>query len=47
MQEIIGDIEGVVCLIDDILVYGRTQEEHEERLLRVLCCLQKEGLMLN
>ena len=47
MQEILGDIEGVVCLIDDILVHGRTQEEHDERLLRVLCRLQKEGLTLN
>ena len=47
MQEILGDIEGVVCLIDDILIHGRTQEEHDERLLRVLCRLQKEGLTLN
>ena len=47
MQEIVGDIEGVVCLIDDILVHGCAQEEHDERLLRVLCRLQKEGLTLN
>ena len=47
MQEILGDIEGVVCLIDDVLVYGRTQEEHDECLLKVLCRLQNEGLTLN
>ena len=47
MQEIVGDIEGVVCLIDDILIHGCAQEEHDERLLRVLCRLQKEGLTLN
>ena len=47
MQEIVGDIEGVVCLIDDILIHWCVQEEHYERLLRVLCRLQKEGLTLN
>ena len=47
MQEILGDIEEVVCLIDDILVYGCTQEEHDECLLKVLCSLQKDGLTLN
>jgi len=23
-------IEGVVCMMDDILVYGKNQEEHDE-----------------
>ena len=47
MSEILGDMEGVVCLIDDVLIHGHTQEEHDERLLKVLCRLQKEGLTLN
>lgn len=47
MSEILGDLEGVVCLIDDVLIHGRTQEEHDERLFKVLCRLQKEGLTLN
>ena len=47
MSEILGDLEGVVCLIDDVLVHGRTQEEHDERLFQVLSRLQKEGLTLN
>ena len=47
MQEILGDVEGVVCLIDDVLIHGRTQEEHYERLLKVLSRLLKEGLTLN
>ena len=37
MSEILGDMEGVVCLIDDVLIHGHTQEEHDERLLKVLC----------
>ena len=38
---------GVVCLIDDVLKHGRTQEEHDQRLVEVLHRLQKEGLTLN
>ena len=47
MSEILGDLEGVVCLIDDIFIHGRTQEEHDNRLFKVLCRLQKEGPTLN
>ena len=47
MSEILSDLEGVICLIDNVLIYRRTQEEHDERLFRVLCRLQKEGLTLN
>lgn len=46
MQEMVGDIEGVVCLINDILVHGCAQEEHDERLLSSLLS-SKEGLTLN
>lgn len=41
------DLEGVICLIDDILIYGNTQEEHDERLLAVLTRLEEAGLTLN
>jgi len=33
--------------MDDILIYGTTQEEHYKRLTRVLTCLQEVGLTLN
>jgi len=46
MTEIPGDIEGVVCLVDDILVSGKTQEEHDQRLRVVLTHLKKAGLTL-
>ena len=32
MSDILQGLEGVVCLIDDILVYGKTQEEHDKHL---------------
>ena len=34
-------------MTDDILVYGRTKEEHHRNLMRVLQILEKSGLTLN
>ena len=36
MNKILADTEGAVCLIDDILVYGKSQSEHDQCLLAVL-----------
>ena len=47
MSEVLGDLEGVVCMMDDVLVHGRSREEHDERLIKVLNRLQTEGLTLN
>ncbi len=49
MSELVGDKDGVVCLIDDILIHGQTQEEqtqeeHDKRLSEVLGKLQEAGL---
>lgn len=41
MTEVVGDMEGVVCLVDDILVSGETQEEHDQRLVDVLTRLMQ------
>ena len=35
-SEIFEDIEGVEVIVDDILVWGSTVEEHDARLERVL-----------
>ena len=47
MSEILDGLSGVVCMVDDILVHGRTQEEHDEHLNKVLHRLQEAGLTLN
>ena len=47
MAEILQDLEGVVCHMDDILVHGQNHEEHEKRLKAVLHRLQGAGLTLN
>ena len=47
ITEILRGCDGVIGLIDDILVYGKTDEEHHEHLTRVLERLKKEGVTLN
>ena len=47
MSEILSGISGVVCMMDDILVHGRTQEEHDTHLQAVLQRLQGAGMTLN
>ena len=40
-------LEGVTCLMDDILVHGSSQEEHDRRLIATLERLQKSHVTLN
>ena len=47
MVETLAGLEGVIVLIDDVLVYGKTQEEHDERLHAVLKRIQSTGGTLN
>ena len=47
MSEILQDVEGAVCLMDDILIHGKSKEEHDERLFSVLHRLQEAGITLN
>lgn len=47
MSEILQGLDGVVCLIDDILVYGKDQEEHDTHLTAVMERIGAAGLTLN
>ncbi|KAK7930380.1 hypothetical protein WMY93_006775 [Mugilogobius chulae] len=47
MSQMLEDFEGVICHADDVLVYGRDRQEHDQRLHRVLQKFQQEGLTLN
>ena len=40
-------LDGVACLMDDILIHGKTKVEHDKRLLTALERLQKHGITLN
>jgi len=49
MEKTIGDMNllEVLVYLDDLIVFGATLEEHEQRLLKVLDRLQGEGLKLS
>ena len=40
-------LEGVLCLIDDVLVIGKDLEEHNKRLQKVLEKLSESKITLN
>ena len=47
IQQTLQDIEGVHNISDDIIVHGATQEQHDERLRKVMTRLHERGLTLN
>lgn len=47
MSRILEGMGGVVNMIDDILVFGRTKEEHDRRLHDLLQRLRRVGVKLN
>nr|KAG5692917.1 hypothetical protein BaRGS_031421 [Batillaria attramentaria]KAG5699313.1 hypothetical protein BaRGS_004250 [Batillaria attramentaria] len=49
MEDIFQDMNMKICLIflDDLIIFSRTFEEHQERLRKVFTRLQKAGLKLN
>ena len=47
MCGILSDLEGVICLIDDVLVYGKTEQEHDQCLKATLRRISEAGLTLS
>ena len=47
MSAVVDGLQGVLCLIDDILIFGRDKAEHDERLLAALNKIQNAGVTLN
>ena len=49
MTELLSDLDGVevTSIIDDILIYGKTMQEHDARLNRVMERIKLSGLKLN
>ena len=47
IRETLGGISGVLNASDDILVYGKSPEEHDKNLQQVLLRLREKGLTLN
>lgn len=47
MSQILEGTEGVFCHMDDVLVYDRNKEEHDDRLRKVLQRIQDAGITMN
>ena len=47
MSDILIDMDGVICHIDDVLTHGQDQESRDQRIREVLRRLQAAGLTLN
>ena len=47
MSMLLEGLKGVLCLIDDVLVFGHTETEHDHRLHAVLGRIQSSGATLN
>lgn len=47
MQQLFDGIQGVGVFIDDVVVWGCTKQEHDERLRKVLNKARDSGLKLN
>lgn len=47
MDSILSGLEGVLCLMDDICIFGATENEHDLRVKNVLERLSSAGLTLN
>ena len=47
LSQILGDIPGVVNQADDILIMGKSEEEHDQRVKIVIKRLEENGITLN
>ena len=47
MNALLSNLKGVLCLMDDVLVYGKDQREHDKRLEVVLQRIEAAGMTLN
>ena len=47
MNSILEGLDGVVCMMDDVLIFGRDQKQHDERLHAVFKRLEQAKVTLN
>lgn len=47
MEGILGNMDGVICYFDDILIHTEDETSHRTKLIQVKEKLQKAGLLLN
>ena len=47
MSQVLASLDGVINMIDNILVFGATDEEHDCRLLAIFQRVDQTGITLN
>ena len=47
MHLLLEGLQGVLCVMDDILIFGTTRQEHDSQLQAALKCLSSAGITLN
>ena len=47
LDSVIGDMKGVFCYLDDLLIFSKTQEEHLQILDELFSKLSKAGLSIS
>ena len=47
LDEVFQNVQGVTGIADDMIIYGRTQEEHGIHFLNFLSIMRKYNLQLN
>ena len=47
MSKLLCGLEGIVCQMDDVLIFGKTKEEHDIRLTKALDRIHSAGVTLN
>ncbi|MCP4341268.1 MAG: hypothetical protein GY799_20885, partial [Desulfobulbaceae bacterium] len=47
VEQTLRGLNGVDSYVDDILIYGKSKEEHDENLLSICSALEKAGFRLN
>jgi ribosome-interacting GTPase 1 len=47
MNNILEGLNGVVCIMDDVFVFAKTNEEHDKRLNETLSRFERAGITVN
>ena len=46
-MDIFYNLDGVICIADDILIFGKTKEDHDANLVKFLSTCKRVGIKLN
>ena len=47
MHKVLEDLPGVLCMMDDIIIFGDSSEEHDATVKAVFRCLEDNGVTIN